>query len=340
MKEFGSDFHYIEHFFSQRASLARIYPSARYLANGRQCMELLIRDNQWKRIWIPAYFCYEVIESIKKTGIEIVYYNDYPLAYDKEIITRLAFEEGDVLFRVNFFGMREFRTNKYIPVPVIEDHTHDLLSHWALYSDADWCIASLRKFLPMAEGGMVWSPKNRALPNCFPTLDNQQLADERWKAMEWKKEYLEGKNIKKDSFRAIYLSTEEELENVGYSCIDNRGLKYVQQLDINAWNNAKRNNWKILRTNLSTLVDILVPEDESCTSFSLVLKLRNQEERDKVRMLMIENQIYPAILWNVPESISGEIVGFSQTMLSVHCDGRYTPSDIQILSDKLERILS
>ena len=84
----------------------------------------------------------------------------------------------------------------------------------------------------------------------------------------------------------------------------------------------------------------MVPEDESCTSFSLVLKLRNKEERDKLRMQMIENQIYPAVLWNVPESISDEIVEFSQTMLSVHCDGRYTLSDIQFLTNKLERMLS
>lgn len=340
MREFGSDFHCIEDFFSKRASLARIYPSSQYFANGRQCIELLILNNHWKRIWMPAYFCYEVIESIKKTGIEVVYYNDYPLVNDEDIISQIKFKEDDVLFRVNFFGLRDFRSNKNILVPVIEDHTHDLLGHWALYSDADWCIASLRKSLPMAEGGMVWSPQNKALPECMFTSENQLLADERWKAMEWKKEYLKGKNICKESFRNIYLSTEEQLESIGFSRIDNRGMKFVEQLDINAWNNAKRENWKLLKMSLYTEADIMTPEDDSCTSFSLVLKFKNKEERDKVRMLMIENQIYPAILWSVPESISNEIVEFSQTMLSVHCDGRYAPSDIQILTNKLERILS
>jgi len=340
MREFGSDFHCIEDYFSNRSSLARIYLNSQYLANGRQCIELLILNNHWKRIWIPAYFCYEVIESIKRTGIEVVFYRDYPLANDKEIIPQLKFREGDVLLRMNFFGFRDFRTNKDIPVPVIEDHTHDLLSHWALYSDADWCIASLRKSLPIAEGGMVWSPKNKTLPECDSIVENQLLADERWKAMEWKKEYLEGKDIPKELFRSIYLSTEEQLESIDYSRIDNRSMNYLKQLDINAWNIAKRDNWKLLKSKLGSKVDILVPEDESCTSFSLVLKLGNKEERDKLRMQMIENQIYPAVLWNVPESISNEIVEFCQTMLSVHCDGRYTLSDILFLTNKLERMLS
>ena len=339
MKEFGSDFHCIENFFSNRASLTRIYPNSQYLANGRQCVELLILNNHWKRIWMPAYFCYEVIESIKRTGIEVVFYRDYPLANDKEIIPQLKFREGDVLFRMNFFGLRNFRSNKDIPVPVIEDHTHDLLGHWALYSDADWCIASLRKSLPIAEGGMVWSPLNKTLPECGSITENQLLADERWKAMEWKREYLEGKEISKELFRSIYLSTEEQLESIDYSQIDNRGMNYVQQLDINAWNNAKRENWKLLKSKLGNKFDILIPEDESCTLFSLVLKLKDKEERNNVRMQMIENQIYPAVLWNVPELLSDDIVEFSQTMISVHCDGRYTPDDIRILTDKLAQIL-
>ena len=339
MKEFGSDFHCIEHFFSQRASLGRLYPEAQYLANGRQCIELLILENHWERIWMPAYFCYEVIESIKKTGIEIVFYDDYPLADDKGIVSQIEFKEGDVLFRVNFFGLRDFRSNKHIPVPVIEDHTHDLLGHWALYSDADWCIASLRKSLPVAEGGMLWSPKGKKLPECCQTTENQLLADERWKAMEWKKDYLDGKEVCKETFRAIYLSTEEQLESIDYSRIDERGMKYVQQLDINAWSNAKRKNWKKLHMALSNKVDMLAPVDESCTSFSLVLKLKSKEERDRIRMSMIENRIYPAILWNVPEFQSDNVVDFSQTMISVHCDGRYSQDDIRVLADKLEQIL-
>lgn len=337
--EFGSDFHNIEHYFSQKASLARIYPHAKFFANGRQCIELLILKNRWKRIWMPEYFCYVVVESIKKTGIEVVYYRDYPFANDKDVISQLEFQNGDVLLRVNFLGLRDFRTNKNIPIPVIEDHTHDLLGHWALYSDADWCIASLRKSLPIPEGGMVWSPQGKSIPICETSTQNQYLADERWKAMEWKKEYLEGKEISKETYRQIYLSTEKQLETIDYSLIDKRGMKYIENFDINAWNNAKRDNWCFLQRNIKSKADILIPENESCTPFSLVLKLKSKDERDKARMLMIENQIYPAILWDVPNSTSKNIVEFSQTMISVHCDGRYKLGDINVLTDKLKQIL-
>lgn len=67
---------------------------------------------------------------------------------------------------MNYFGLRTSRSNQSLPIPVIEDHSHDLLGRWPLYSDADWCIASIRKTLPTIEGGMVWSPKNIAWNVC------------------------------------------------------------------------------------------------------------------------------------------------------------------------------
>ena len=160
MKEFGSDFHLIDSFLSKRAHLTDVYREVVLMADGRQCIVTLIQQYGWKRMWMPEYFCYEVIATIaKQTGIEIVYYLDLPKGNDGMMVEALPYQNGDVLFRVNYFGMRDFRSNKNIPIPVIEDHSHDLLGHWALYSDADWCIASLRKTLPLPEGGMMWSPK-------------------------------------------------------------------------------------------------------------------------------------------------------------------------------------
>ena len=106
----------------------------RFYANGRQCIKALIEQNGWQRIWMPQYFCYEVIETIKTTGVEIIYYVDYPTCDDINSISKLKFETGDVLFRVNYFGLRNYRDEKNISIPVIEDHSHDLLGHCLLYT--------------------------------------------------------------------------------------------------------------------------------------------------------------------------------------------------------------
>ena len=133
MIEFGSDFHHLSSFDSNRAHLTDVHPGTILLADGRQCIVVLIRQYGWKRIWMPEYFCYEVIETIKEqTGIEVRFYEDSPLREAQ--VEKLPFEQGDVLLRMNFFGMRGWRSNKCIPCPVIEDHTHALLGDWALNS--------------------------------------------------------------------------------------------------------------------------------------------------------------------------------------------------------------
>lgn len=341
MKEFGSDYHYIDTYNSGRAHLTDVFRSAMLLADGRQCIVILIRQYGWRRIWMPDYFCYEVIETIKvQTGIEVMSYADSPLKEDK--VESLPFKDGDVLLRMNFFGLRDVRRNKDIPVPVIEDHSHDPFGHWALYSDADWCISSIRKSLPLSEGGMMWSPKGHRLPEMPESSeDNERIAAIRWEAMEMKADYLAGKDISKEEFRKKYTETEEWFDTAEPSLIDERTKQFVcKQFDLNLWLGAKRKNWALL----SGLVNkecckILKAEHESCTMFSLVLLMDDKEKRDAARKKLIDNCVYPAILWNVPETASEESKRISERMLSIHCDGRYNEEDIKQLAGILNKVL-
>lgn len=334
MREFGSDFHFIDTFDSGRAHLTDVFRGATLLADGRQCIVALIRQYGWKRLWMPDYFCYEVIDTIKEqTGIEVIYYADSP--FDECKVENLPYEDGDVLLRMNFFGMRGQRSNKKVPCPVIEDHSHDPFGHWALYSDADWCISSIRKILPLPEGGMIWSPKGYKLEaDIKNSEENEKIASIRWVGMEVKSRYLKGEDVSKDEFRRHYTETEEWFDHAKPALLDERSKTVVsRQLDINLWQGAKRNNWALLQSLLSKDVcKVLKPEDETCTMFSLILLFDTKETRDKVRKHLIEACVYPAILWAVPESASENARNFSERMLSIHCDGRYTEDDIRQLA--------
>ena len=341
MKEFGSDFHFIDTYNSGRAHLTDVFRNAILLADGRQCIVVLIRQYGWKRIWMPDYFCYEVIDTIKEqTGIEVMFYEDNPLHEGQ--VENLPFEEGDVLLRMNFFGMRGQRYNKKIKYPVIEDHTHDPYGHWALYSDADWCISSIRKILPLPEGGMMWSPKGHKLTvEIQPTDENERIATTRWEGMEMKTAYLRGETVSKDEFRRRYTETEEFFDRVEPAVIDSRSCDVVsKKLDINLWQGAKRKNWLLLRGLVNQdFCKVMIPEDEFCTAFSLILRMESKEQRDVLRKRLIEACVYPAILWSVPENASESSKDFSERMLSIHCDGRYTEEDVRQLAGLLNKAI-
>lgn len=341
MKEFGSDFHYIDYFNSGRAHLTDVFRGAALLADGRQCIVVLIRQYGWKRIWIPDYFCYEVIDTIKEqTGVEVLSYSDCPQSEGR--VENLPFKSGDVLLRMNFFGLREHRSNKNISVPVIEDHSHDPFGHWALYSDADWCVSSIRKILPLPEGGMMWSPKGHQLEvELFTSEENEKIAAIRWEGMGMKTQYLKGEEICKDDFRRRYTETEEFFDHAEPSLIDKRSRQVVSgELDINLWQGVKRKNWLLLKSLVNqNACRVIEPENDSCTMFSLVLLFDSKEKRDIVRKKLINACVYPAILWNVPDSASLEAIKFSERMLSIHCDGRYTEEDVRQLAGILNKAI-
>lgn len=341
MREFGSDFHFIDTYNSGRAHLTDVFRGATLLADGRQCIVVLIRQYGWKRIWMPDYFCYEVIDTIKEqTGIEVEFYEDNP-AFEGEVVN-LPFEKGDVLLRMNYFGMRWQRSNKSIPCPVIEDHSHDPFGHWALYSDADWCISSIRKILPLPEGGMMWSPKGHQLTmELKSSVENEKIAAVRWGGMEMKTAYLKGEKVSKEEFRKRYTETEEFFDRAEPAVIDNRSREVVsKQLDINLWQGAKRKNWMLLKSLVNQdSCTVMIPEDESCTAFSLTLLMKSKAQRDELRKRLIEACVYPAILWAVPVSASENSKDFSERMLSIHCDGRYTEEDVRQVAGILNKAI-
>lgn len=329
MKEFGSDFHYLNPQKAPNKTIRDFFPNAYYYALGRQALVDLYKKMDWKRLWIPEYFCYEVISYMICKGVNLEFYQDYPLANDRDLFLTLPFKKGDALLRVNYYGLRSWRSNKGIPVPVVEDHTHDLIGNWATKSDADWCIASLRKSMPLAEGGILWSPKGMVLhvgPNL--TEENVILSDLRWSAMRKKTLYLNNMLADKKEFRNDMLLTEKRLGVMGISSIDNETKYYIKRFDIIRWYKRKRENWEILKDTQFSHMVVVEPEDIDCYPFSLTLLFNNRTERDDCRLSLINSSIYPAILWSIPDNKCFEVKDFSERMLSIHCDARYNVESI------------
>lgn len=326
--EFGSDFHYIQDYRGDNAFF-RHYSEAHFYASGRHALEALYKQQNWKRIWIPDYFCYEVVNYFLSNGLNIVFYNDNPIM-DRKEYTGLDFQDGDALLRVNYFGFRAKRSNANILVPVVEDHTHDLIGQWAIQSDADWCMASLRKTLPVAMGGMLWSPKGKELPlSLKPTEKGLKIAETRYQAMKMKTDYLKNGGDK-EAFRAKYINTEEAIDGLALSGIDGESYDIVTDFNVQLWTDIKQDNWSIVQKNIGERFTVLPYEDRlSVHPFSIIILFDNNQDRERFRKYLIENNIYPAILWHVPEGASQESIDFGNRMLSIHCDARYSRISIE-----------
>jgi len=330
-KEYGSEYHNCPY---PTRSHPQDNPLIRNYANGRQALIEIIRHNHWKRMWAPIYFCQEVLTDVhRQTGITICFYNDYPGCTDDHANV-LPYEEGDVLLRMNYFGLRSFSTSAVYGVPVIEDHSHGLTTPWAIDSDADWCFASIRKTLPLAAGGILWSPKHHSLPEAIATTCAcEEIASQRYQAMEMKGNYLaHGGN--KSSYLSLFHTTEEALCQLAPSGMDSRSLQIFQTIDIVLWMEQRQRNWKKACQILSPRWEIVGRntqiEDKAILPFSIAILTQNAGEREQLRGYLLQHDIYPAILWDIPrDNDFSEAQDVASRIISIHCDARYTEADME-----------
>jgi hypothetical protein len=169
--------------------------------------------------------------------------------------------------------------------------------------------------------------------------ENEHIASIRWDAMNLKTRYLAGEDVEKSAFREGYVDTEDYFDTAPVCAIDDTSREYLRTFDIQDWYRRKRENWEILREIKKDGVKVLKPEDYGCYPFSLILQFDDINKRDIVRKALIEKCIYPAILWSVPLTGDGERFVFSRTMLSIHCDARYSQEDILTMKSIIESIL-
>ncbi len=345
VKEIGSVFHTYD--FPSETECLSFPNDALYYGCGRYAINALIlhhiKIGKWKRLFVPEYFCYKVIRAIRTTGIELVFYPDYPLADDEDLINNIHFVEGDVVLRMNYFGLRSRRDNSNLKVTVIEDHSHDLFSEWALNSNADWCIASLRKSLPIPDGGILWSHKHNVSSIEKPTLklNHTKLSEDRNRAMTMKSLYLDSeKAISKNEYLNLLNETEAVIGSNEISGLSSFSETILRRIPAYI-NQKKKDNYK----NLLRLIVIRVCKVVQCkdthTPFSFVLLFENNELRNLIRDQLIKNNIYPNVLWEIDnKQANNKVVDFSKRMLMLPIDFRYSETDMYWMSQVINTELS
>lgn len=352
--EFGSEFHWIE-WLDEGASDHPWKSIGNLWGTGRDALRALLnygaKSRGWRRLWLPSYFCQEVVHSVSSTGVDILFYQDSPVTSKKHQIannTTLFSESkyGDVILSVNYFGLRSASSINIVQskgVEIVEDHTHDPWSSWAFNSTASYCIASLRKTLPIPDGGVLWSPLGFELPNQRPvTLERELAAGRKRSAMLLKKLYLQGKNIDKNRFRRLQLTGEEKIASGEISGITSTTSALLDIMPIAHWRDVRKRNYNYFldRTLGIGHFDVLHAADSSCFPFSFFIVTETPTEREKIRERLISNRVYPSVLWPLdkpffPDVVCAEDLCLSRTILSIHCDMRYSMSDMKIVADLL-----
>ena len=140
--EFGSEFHWTGLGTADATSSTSAWGSgACFTGSGRDALRVLLRHGKrnldWSRVFVPSFLCQEVVAAIRDEGFEVMAYFDDPRAA-VEVCAPAAHE---VLVVVNTFGTRSrVDIDPASSGGIIEDHTHDPWSGWAMSSSASYCV--------------------------------------------------------------------------------------------------------------------------------------------------------------------------------------------------------
>lgn len=339
--EQGSDFH-LEIESGTETGTLPWGESVLLFGSGRDALRALLEHGAlvrgWKRLWIPSYFCQDVLPTLFSSKLAVLTYPDNPLD-DGTAWEDASLRSGDVVLRVNYLGLRSLDAPLREDLPEVEfidDHTHDPLSTSARSSVADWCVASLRKTVPLPDGGGLWSPTGHALPASYTeSAEHRVCAMRKLAAMALKAAYLAGGDVPKAAFRDLFQTSEAGIGVGPVSGISSWSRSMLGRLPISRWRDVRRENYDTLAQALGDVggITLLRPRDGDGTCpLAVAIVCDTVPLQRSIKQALIDARVYPAVLWPLDEPFVEGIrecdLDLSRRILCLHCDMRYDSVDM------------
>jgi hypothetical protein len=304
-----------------------------FFALARHVVPGILRVNKSiRRLWVPEYFCPDVTRYWSEI-IETTFYLDDPGRREPDWKS-LQPDKNDLVVAMNYFGMRERESWEHQRSSrdyfLLEDHTHDPLSAWALTSTADYVFSSLRKSMPITDGAICWSPRGRHLPLPQGIIDAHGI-DLKLNAMLEKANFLAGGALPetKAHYRESYAKGDKYLEEGPESPISNRALEYVRSGIPVGWRKIRERNARTLLSGLKeteATKPLFVQWPAKSVPFAVVLVFGSTSDRDNCRSYLEMNNVFCPIHWASDRFSSAS--DLSARILSIPADQRYSDEDM------------
>lgn len=306
----------------------------RLYGSGRQALAALLdlgsREYGWTTVHLPEYYCPEVVSDLAAV-LAVRRYDAGPAG----MVSAPVAGPADVVVTVSYFG-----DPPAVPLAVpatgplrrgtrpalVVDATHDPIAPWLSQTPADYVFASLRKTMPLPDGGALWTGNRQVLPpDLTPTAAHLGAVSHVLSAMCLKAAYLAGAAVSKERYLALHAAGEDRLATTEVSGISEYSRQALGVLDTERLSRCRSENGRLLASALDSLPGLTA----SAHPLGVVLRFRSTAAREAVRAGLVERHVYPAVLWTLPKSSPHHHHGYSATMLFLHCDFRWNADDMR-----------
>ena len=304
------------------------WPPARWtlVNSGRAALALIIGQHLTRhaeaRLWVPSYYCWDVTRYIA----EMVPVLTYPC---RPTDPRLPDEipPDDLLLVTSYFGAEPGPTQ--VPAAqVLLDITHDPLAEWVAAYRAAWLFGSLRKTLPLPEGGFASAvnSKDHSLATPPPSEDSRAVVVQGANAMLRSRGGSRelGPCQRNPGIRPCRTMSPPWRASTRRPC-SAEFLGLLKKLPVQRWRTQRLANLRTLREALDAeLLSLALP-----STFGLALVLPDVETAEAFRRDLISKEVYPARFWPQPDEATAEDSDLAELIHFVHVDHRYTSADMR-----------
>ncbi|MCI9272521.1 MAG: hypothetical protein HFE39_01010 [Clostridiales bacterium] len=299
-----------------------------------------------RRVLLPALCCESMVTPFLDTGYEAAFYslNREDLTADAgRILSDL--DEETVFLWMDYFGVTSLSQDalrtirERVPGAIfVKDRTHDLLEK-KNEGVFDYLVASVRKWLAIPDGGVLYSKHEMPPPGDGDPLFSQLRSE----AMKEKSRYLEAGNPEmKQRFREkLGLATkciDDAKEVAGMSQDAKKMLSAIDFLKIAA---VRKENVNALEQAVQGIKGVeLLPGQTERSGLYYPVMIRSN--RDRVQSGLAERGIYCPVIWPEPEQARGVCPTASYIaghMLALPCDQRYGSADMHRIGKALANVV-
>lgn len=356
MREYGSEHPAIvipDGYFNSLSELGR---EVLFLRSGREALMLSAitiseSEEKDKTILFPAYCCWSMSAPFEKIGWNIIYYRiNEDLTVDIEYIKQLmAIYKPHAVLLMNYYGSAPTDETASVlkninpDIKLVEDFSHCTFSIKQIHNPfIDIYVSSIRKSIGVCDGAVILS--NIPLKRSYIENELPDFADTRFAAQCEKKRYQWNNDaVKKDKFLTA-LRNSEALINEFNSVrpISARAMKMLSLVNGEEIAYARRENMQHLMSLLAGKVKMVPGLEHSLAGapFSLPILVDN---RDEVQRRLAQVGVYAPVLW--PICMDAQIICpiskmMSEHILSIPIDQRYDWNDIEVIAERILKVLN
>lgn len=327
-----------------------LFSNAHMLRSGRDAFKAIACQYSKCTALLPALSCQSMISPFSLFGHKVLFYSLKPdLTADLDSIYRLFSKINNTILFVymNYFGIKSISDDDLMTIyqhdmvgckasrnknniVMIEDRTHDLFSNESSYFLPDFSLASIRKWIAVPDGALLWIKDDKA-----PELDSEESF---WKsrlcAQKLKSQYHMSMDLSlKSKYREIFSKS---------SVVLDKGLKPIRISSFSEHIIQHTNFSSVMKkrkSNVDTMIDEmrgseLIKIIQPISGFSDLYVPFLVSNRDEIQKKLSALDIYCTIIWPLSEKQKRTCMvarWIDEHMLAAPCDQRYTEGDMKMI---------